>query len=277
MKIPSLKRITEPTWSHKAGYGINPDTGEFAKSKVKEQATTPTDSNLLEKLGIKKGAKVLAIAGYYGSWASKMAKLGAKVSYNDISNSMVHYAKNRYGNLFQKYILGNFEKISQKSNEYDWTFTFESCGGKQGLPIAYIRSLLNYRGGILVLFYNEEHKSHMGGKPKSYPNIVKNLAKVYSADYSIRKIDVLGSRKGNPVKMLPHFIYTLKSNDNARRKADLDMKVLEYFDSKRKAILDKDSKKLHISKSNLNSSLKRLNKVSDKLIVDEFSKEIEIK
>ena len=277
MKIPYLKKIIEPTWAHKAGYGISPDTGEFVKSKIQEQTTIPTDSGLLAKLGIKKGDKVLAIAGYYGSWASKIAKLGANVNYNDISKSMVNHVRDNYGNLFQKYILSNYEQIPKKLKEYDWTFTFESCGGRQGLPIAYIRSLLNNKGGILVLFYNEEHKKSMGGKPKSYPSIVKNIAKIYSAGYSIKKINIRGCKKGHPIKMLPHFIYTLKSNDNARKKADLDIKILDYFNSKGKADLEKDSKKLHISKTDLKKSLNRLNGVSDKLIVEEFSKEINVK
>jgi len=42
MKIPNLKKIIQPNWAHKPGYGMNKEG--LKKQKVVEQATTPEDS-----------------------------------------------------------------------------------------------------------------------------------------------------------------------------------------------------------------------------------------
>lgn len=249
MFIPDLKKIMQPTWEHKPGYGVN-KTG-WIKLKMAGQAIIPEDPRILEKLGIKKGDKVLAIAGYYASWASFLAKKGAKVDYSDISKSMVDHVKKNVKVRFGRYICSNYELIPKKEKEYDWTFTFEACGGSQGLPIAYLRSLLNNKGGILVLFY--EKGGHMGSKWRRYPMIVKTLAKVYDARFDIKELNIIGHRKGKETASLLHRIYVLKTNCKARKMAKEDLKALESDD------YSKDS-------------LKRLSKVA-RLIKPEFLKE----
>lgn len=257
IKIPNLKEILKPRWEHKPGFGMNE---EFILHKRKsfQQSTAPEDPNLLKKLGIKKNEKILVVAGYYASWASALARLGAKVEYSDISKSLVNWSKKKYGKLFRKYICSNYELIPKKPEEYDWTFTFEACGGGSGLPVAYLRSLLNKKGGILVyhLRYGKA-KEKMGSKPKRYPLIVKTLAKVYGAKYKIKKIRVKSHRFGKPTKMIAHKIYIIKTNKKARKMAGEDLATLE---------VGKGSKE----------SIKRLNKLT-KIIDDKFIKEIEIK
>ena len=89
IKIPNLKEILKPRWAHKPGFGMRGGC-KLIKREGSEQATTPEDPKLLDKLGIKKKEKVLAIAAYYASWASQIAKAGARVDYNDISKEMVN-------------------------------------------------------------------------------------------------------------------------------------------------------------------------------------------
>ncbi|MDD5254382.1 MAG: hypothetical protein PHG05_04805 [Candidatus Nanoarchaeia archaeon] len=250
MLIPDLKKITKPIWSHKLGYGIN-QQGWF-KLKNPGQATAPEDPRILQKLGIKKEDKILFIAGYYADWASYLAKKGTKVDYSDISRPMVNYVKKNVKTRFNKYICSNYELIPKKEKEYDWTITFEACGSTQGLPIAYLRSLLNNKGGILILFYKTG--GHMGGKWRRYPNLVKRLAKIYNTTFSIKQINIIGHKKGGPRTKLPHRIYTIRTNNNARDLAKKDILALTT---------NKFSK----------DSLRRLNKVS-KLIKKEFLKEI---
>ena len=273
MKVPNLKKILEPTWSHKPGYGWNAEFKELRKQGIKEQATTPEDPLLLKKLGIKKRDNVLAIATYYASWASKLKEAGAKVTYSDISKPMVDYVKRTAKIRFEDYICSNYELIPQESNKYDWTFTFEACGGHQGLPVAYLRSLFNKKGGILVLFVNKDKPENMGGKPKTYPSIVKTLAKIYDTRYSIKKTSIKGHRKGQPTTFLPHIIYTIRTNNNAREKASLDIRVLDYIDNKRVLHLNRDSKILDIQKKELRRSINRLNNLSN-LIKSDFIKNI---
>jgi len=225
-KIPNLKEIQKPRWEHKPGFGMNKQF-VLHKRESFQQSTAPEDRELLKKVGIKKGEKVLAIAGYYASWASEIAKLGANVDYSDISKSLVNWSKKKYGKLFKKYNCSGYELIPKKQKEYDWTFTFEACGGGSGLPIAYLRSLLNKKGGILVyhLRYGKA-KEKMGGKPKSYPLIVKTLSKVYGADYEIKQIRVRSHRFEKPTKLITHKIHIIKTNDKARELAWQDLKAL---------------------------------------------------
>lgn len=264
LKIPNLNEITKPIWLHEAGYGFSGKEGGWYKQEILEQATTPLDSKILKVLGIKKGEKVLAIAAYYASWASKLAKVGAEVDYSDISKTIIKYAKKEYGHLFKKYILSDFVFIPKKAKEYDWTFTFESCGGGQGLPLAYLRSLLNKKGGILVFYWGG--RAHTGGKHKRYPRIVKNLSKIYSCNYKIKEVKLWSRRKGRAEDYYPHKIFSVLTNDSAREKAERDLNVLNYLQGKKKVCPD----------AKMLQSIKRLNKFSC-VFDDKFVREVEVK
>ncbi|MDD5331655.1 MAG: hypothetical protein PHE43_02440 [Candidatus Nanoarchaeia archaeon] len=250
MLVPDLKKITKPIWSHKLGYGVN-QQGWF-KLNNPGQATAPEDPKLLQKLGVKKGEKVLFIAGYYADWASFLVKKGVKVDYNDVSEQMIDYVKKNIKIKFNKYIHSNYELIPKKEKEYDWTITFEACGGSQGLPIAYLRSLLNNKGGILILFY--QRGGHMGSKWKRYPSIVKKLAKIYNTTFSIKEMKIVGRKKGGPRSSLLHRVYIIRTNNQARELVKKDLSELTS---------NKFSK----------DSLIRLSKVA-KLIKKEFLKEV---
>jgi hypothetical protein len=262
-RIPHLYKILKPRWAHKPGFGMS-ESYTLKKQKIWEQSTTPEDSRLLDRLGIKKKEKVLAIAGYYADWASAIARAGAKVDYSDISQSMVSYCKKKYGKLFNKYICSNYELIPEFLNEYDWTFTYESCGGGSGLPIAYLRSLLNKKGGILVLFLDYETHERMGSKQKNYPRIVNTLGEIYNIKSSVKKITLKAHRKGRETKRLHYLKYTIRTNAFARKKAELDLKILEEI----------QNKVSFRNKTNLDS-IKRLSKLS-KIIKKDFVKEVKI-
>lgn len=249
-KIPNLKEILKPRWKHEPGFGMNQQYVLKERPSF-QQSTHPEDKLLLKKLEIRKSDKILAIAGYYASWASEIAKLGPKVDYSDISDSLVNWSKKKYGSLFKKYILSGYELIPKKEKEYDWTFTFEACGGGSGLPIAYLRSLLNNKGGILVYHkrYGEQKKK-MGGKPKKYKLIVKTLAKVYGVKFKIKEIKIKSHRFEKPTKMITHVIHIAETNNNARKLAKQDIQAL-------------------FTKKFTKENLKRLNKFS-KAISPEF-------
>jgi len=271
MKLPNLKKILKPIWKHKPGHGLIDK--KFKKQKVLEQATNPLDDNLLKKLGINKKDKILGIACYYGNWVSKLKQLGCYVVYSDISKSIVKYARKNIEIKFDKYICSNYELIPKKEKEYDWTFTFEACGSKQGLPIAYLRSLLNKKGGILGLYYK---RGRMGNKHKTYPKIVKRLSKIYNVNYQIKKIKIKASRKQKYNGNLLHIIYILKTNDSARKKSKLDLRVLDKFKNKKIINLEKETNKLKIKKKEFLESLKRLSKVTS-LLDKKFVKEVKLK
>jgi hypothetical protein len=250
--IPNLKEILKPRWAHKPGFGMSEEY-VLHKRESFEQSSTPKDSNLLKKLGMKKNDKVLAIASYYASWASQLAKAGVKVDYSDISKEMVGWAKKEYKKLFGKYLCSNYELIPQRENQYDWTFTYEACGGGSGLPLAYLRSLINNKGGILVLLVDDENPKRMGGKLKRYPGIVKTLSEIYGAKFSIKNIKIRGHRIKKDFKLLPYLVCRVLTNPSAREMAKSDLEALTSN---------------HFTEENL----KRLTKLS-KIIGDKFKNE----
>ncbi len=224
-KIPDIKEILKPRWAHKPGFGMS-EGYVLHRRKGTEQSTAPEDRSLLKKLGIAKQERVLAIAGYYASWASEIARAGAKVDYSDISRSLVNWVRKKYGRLFGEYICSNYELIPKTTGEYDWTFTYEACGGNSGLPIAYLRSLLNRKGGILVLCLEKDSPKNMGSKLRTYPGMVKKLSEIYSTRSSVRKVRMQGHRLGRETKILPFIISTIRTNQRARELALEDLTAL---------------------------------------------------
>jgi hypothetical protein len=274
--IPNLKKIVRMANSHKAGFGIDTYTGKFHKQEILEQGSTPEDPKLLTKLGIKKRQRILAIAGYYASWASQLAKQEAKVDYSDVSQSMVNWSRRKYGKLFSKYLCSPYESIPKNQGEYNWTFTFEACGGKQGLPIAYLRSLLNKDGGILVMAWRKE-KAKMGSKPKQYPLIVRTIGQIYGAHALVEDINFRGHIKGQPTTAIRHGVYKILTNNSARKEATLDLRVLEDIQHKNAIVLEEEAERLGINRKDLTHSLNRLDAISRKLIEEKFRKPITIR
>jgi len=227
-KVPNMREILKPRWSHKPGFGMS-EPFVLHERESFQQSTAPNDKALLRKLSMKKGEKILSIASYYASWASEIAKLGIEVDYSDISKSMTRWAKREYGQLFGKYVASGYELIPKKEKEYDWTFTFEACGGGSGLPIACLRSLLNKKGAVLVYHVRaRKNKKMMGNKPKTYPLTAKVLSKVYGASYKIKKVKIKSHKFEEPDKMIAHVVVIIKTNEKARRLALKDVNALIF-------------------------------------------------
>ncbi len=261
-KIPHLKKILEPLWLHNPGEAVN-QTG-WHKHEVLMQGSRHVDSNILNKLRIKKGEKVLAIAGYYGDWAYALQKNGAKVDFSDVSKSIVNWVKKQNDRKFEKYILSGYELLPKKEKEYDWTFTYEACGGGQGLPLAYLRSLLNKKGGILVLFFRPDKPEKMGSKLTRYPLIVNQLAKVYGGKSVVIRKSIKAHRAEMPDKYYTFIIHKIITNNKARELAKKDIEFLWKIGNKR--TISKEYK----------DSIKRLD-IFSKALNNEFKREVEVK
>jgi len=261
-KIPNLKKILEPLWAHNPGEAVN-QTG-WHKHKILMQGSRPVDSNILDKLGIKKGEKVLAIAGYYGDWAYALQKNGVKVDFSDVSKSIVNWVKKQKDRKFEKYFVSGYELLPKKEKEYDWTFTYEACGGGQGLPVAYLRSLLNNKGGILVLFFRPDKPEKMGSKLTRYPLIVNQLAKAYGGKSVVIRKSIKAHRAEMSDTFYTFIIHKIITNNKARELAKKDIEFLWKLGDKK--IVSKEDK----------DSIKRLSLFS-KALNNEFKREVEIK
>jgi len=260
-KIPNLKEILKPLWLHNPGDAVNQKG--WHKQEILMQSSKPKDPEILKKLGIKKRDKVLAITGFYGDWAYELQKYGAKVDFSDVSKQMVNWVKKRRDRKFEKYFVSGYELLPKKENEYDWTFTYEACGGGQGLPIAYLRYLLNKKGGILILFFRPDAPEKMGGKLKRYPLIVNQLAKAYGGKAIVIKKKIKAHRVNRSVMNYTYIIHKILTNDYPREKAKKDIEFL--FNNQNKKVFSKEN----------TDSLKRLN-IFAKAMGDKFLKEVKI-
>ena len=148
-----------------------------------------------------------------------MQKYGAKVDFSDVSKQIVNWVKKQKDRKFERYFVSGYELIPKKEKEYDWTFTYEACGGGQGLPLAYLRSLLNKKGGILVLFFRQDDPQVMGSKLKRYPLIVKSLANAYGGKSIVVRKIIKAHRKKKPIMNYTYIIHKIITNDKARGKS----------------------------------------------------------
>ncbi|MBU0978172.1 MAG: hypothetical protein KKD18_07165, partial [Nanoarchaeota archaeon] len=136
--LPDLKAILDNKEMWKPGSMV---TKEGRKKRFMSQSTIPSDDLILEKLGIQKGETVLSIASNHGDWARSIKDKGCIVDYSEISKYFINYVKKRI--KFRNYLKKDFTNFPEKVNRYDWSFSYEPVGGRRGLPIAMMRSLLN--------------------------------------------------------------------------------------------------------------------------------------
>jgi protein-L-isoaspartate O-methyltransferase len=268
--VPDIdKIIAKPEARFFKGYYSK--EGKFIKKMIKTQATLPNDKKLLNKVGLKRNEKVLVIAGYYGDWAKALAKAGVIVCYSDVSKNLVNYAKKSLKERnIKEYICSDYSLIPSKALKYDWSFSFEPIGANQGLPIAMLRSLLNKKGGKLVVYpriVEEEFNRHLKSSRK-LTRIIKRLSKTYKTRYEISKRLIIGKAQKGEKLAKKHVIVTIFTNDSARKKAEIDLKVLDLI-RKRKL------KSSEISKEII-QSLKRIDKLT-KVIDKNFVKKVMIK
>ncbi len=261
-KIPNFKKILKPLWAHNPGEAVG-NQGWY-KQEVLMQGSKPKDPKILDKLDIKKKDKVLAIASYYGDWAYALQKYGAKVDLSDVSKQIVNWVKKQKDRKFEKCFVSGYELIPKKEKQYDWTFTYEACGGGQGLPLAYLRSLLNKKGGILVLFFRPDDPKVMGGKLKRYPLIVNQLAKVYGGKAIVVRKRIKAHRKKRSVMNHTYIVHKILTNNKTRELAKKDINFL--FSVGQKKVFSKEHK----------DSIKRLS-ILAKAHADEFLREVEVR
>jgi len=218
--VPNLKEIVNNELIWKPGFI---PTKNGYESRFLQQSSVPFDKKLLNKLGIKKGDKILAIAGNHGDWAKSIMDLGCTVDYNEFSVYFIKYVKKRI--KFNKFIHGDFSLIPKKKLQYDWTFSFEPISGNKALPLAMLRSLLNKKGGILV-YYNRLHQK---GKAKRFPKIVRILSKVYGCDYEIKSLNINAIHNTGKKAKWKYHVFILRTNKKAREKAYTDLKTLNML------------------------------------------------
>jgi hypothetical protein len=278
ISVPSISKIiAEPEERFYKGYYHK--NGRFYKKNVKTQATLPDDENLLEKLSLKPNEKVLFIAGYYGNWAKALAKYGINVYYSDVSKNLVDWArKSLKERNIKRYFVSDYTLIPSKKMEYDWTFSFEPIGAKQGLPIAMLRSLLNKGGGKLVVYPRLMAQGGINHYKSSRPltDIIKLLSRIYNTKYRIERKLISGKTQNGEMTIKNHVIITIFSNNLARKNAEFDLKILNIVKNKKYMDLLETSKNINSSEEEIKQSLKRIKSLKG-VIKDNFFRKVVLK
>jgi hypothetical protein len=192
------------------------------KKKInKSQHTISNDRDLLRKLGIDKGDRVLFIAGYYGDWANSIAKAGAKTTYSELSKNLVDYARRKFGGNknIEKFISANYVDVPKKEGEFDWTVTFESIGINTGLPLAAVRSLRNRKGFKII------HYPRIKKPLEKYSNY-REISRAYGARFERRSVFIKGTDQNLHPLRRSHLVTTITTNDRARRMSKEDLSSL---------------------------------------------------
>ena len=198
------------------------ELGKWKDLEHPHQATIPKDSLLLQKLHIEQGDEVLAIAGFWADWALALQKQGAIVDYSDISSDLVAHFKNSFRRAF----VANYIDIPDKT-KYDWTFSFEPCGGSCGLIIALLRSLLNRKGAVIVIFPRQKQGKPIGSKEMRFPKLFSAVADTYGCMWKMKDVGIEATRGSGKDVQSPHRVFWLYTNQKSRKTAEDDLKRLE--------------------------------------------------
>ena len=226
-----------------------------------KQEIAPQSKGLSKKLGIERGSQILFFAGCFGDWANALARDGIRVVYSDASPDMVRGIKeSEKGKKFESARVFEASQWPRKPNDYDWSVSFEPLPiVDSGLTLGLMRSLLNRKGGKVVYGENSQ------GAISLTLEAMKKISKLYGATHGKKEVMVRDVR-GWKEKVI---VLTLKTNENARRKAWIDIQVLKAVRSGRKLREERELtleellkseriKRLRISKEELVESLNRL-------------------
>lgn len=238
-------------------------------SDLGKQALVPKSKGLSKKLGIAKGSRILFFAGCYGDWANALARDGNRVVYSDVSADMVRGIRSSVkGASFERTRVLEASQWPRRPNEYDWSVSFEPIPLQdEALHLVLMRSLLNKKGAKII--YSRAYLFEI----KNYIyKVAKGIAKLYGARSRKKSVEI--ENIGNRGKRIERVtVITLETNEQARRKAWIDMQVLKAVRSERDKkrskkiklndlLKNERIKRLKLSKEELTESLRRLEALS---------------
>ncbi|MFH1779598.1 MAG: hypothetical protein ABH803_00435 [Candidatus Micrarchaeota archaeon] len=243
------------------------------KMLVSGHQLIPTDSKIVEKIGLKKekqGRPNHFFAAFSGEWARALAEK-IRIEASDIHKPILEKLKKNKGKI---------ERIFQQAGEYgaiipryyNWTISFEplqllanpsSCEDVARL------ALINEKGLKILAEQNNESMHGL----KTVVKRLDKIAEVYGGKFKIKQTTITGRKLDfRTEKYLPPseknlFVLTLKTNEKARKLAELDLWVERRLNSKlsEEELAEKLSKEFSLknsfkfSKNDIKESLNRIN------------------
>lgn len=222
------------------------------------QSTTPIDPKLLNKIGLEKKDKVLYFAGCYGDWAKAISHQ-TELVYTDATKSVLEYAKTRNKGKIKRFKLITAELVPQRPMIYDWSVSYEPIPllRTNTLKFSLTRSLLNKKGAKLIysFLYEAEKKETLSQ--------IERIARIYSAEVELKKTFVETNSKRWQKTPVPISTITLKTNPRARKKAFIDLRILNAIDKESSMTIAQIAKKFKISKLEVINSIKRIEALTE--------------
>ncbi|MFH1054680.1 MAG: hypothetical protein V1744_01150 [Candidatus Altiarchaeota archaeon] len=256
LKIPDLNLIL------RHGRGTSWEDGTRILYFSDSQNIHPVDPDLNEKLGIERST-ILFFAGGSGEVAQALASAGNRVHYTDISESITDHAKEK-GTGVTSFSLRDAALGPEHPFQYDWSASFEPVPLHRGtLPFALMGALLNNRGAFLI--YHEVRKWN------PLPDL-SLMERLYGTTVDSKKIMLSCQLPGlSAPHLVQNTVYTLRTNDDARRKALVDRAILKEFSSEKgpttrginfTQLLAKPTvREINVSEVELRASLDRLDEL----------------
>lgn len=225
------------------------------------QELAPSEKNLALKIGMNERDKVLVFAGYLGDWSSALSK-NTHVTHTDISKELVEFVKNKKRKAIQRFKVATAESIPQRQRIYDWSFSFEPIPliGQNMLGLNLARSLLNNKGSKIV--FSELHAEYIRNCWKKF---VEPLRNIYGATIEIKEMNLSSFGEGIITKERLFTLITIRTNDAARKKAFVDLRLFNAIEKAtfaQKRITTRElAKRFKISEIEAIKSVMRLEKL----------------
>ncbi|MCX6804324.1 MAG: hypothetical protein NTY48_07220 [Candidatus Diapherotrites archaeon] len=236
------------------------------------QSIRPRDPQLLSKLGMASGDRVLVVAGFTGDWARAIAH-DARVTFTDLIREAVIRARKKTsfvaklagmkGNIISAKAIPA-ERAVERPSVYDWTFSYEPIPIQTSgaIKLVALRSLLNRRG--LCLAWGPFREANFEESNYSTLYELSEISRIYGiADPVISRPKIIQTVFGGKSEV---EVVRLLTNDSAREKAWLDVRLLKVLEKKEKRgeffEFNEAAKRFSVSKTEIISSIRRLNQLN---------------
>ncbi|MBI5228711.1 hypothetical protein HY991_01275 [Candidatus Micrarchaeota archaeon] len=175
-------------------------------------------------LGIRSGEKVLFFAGGFGDWARAIADEKVEVHYTDVLKQVVGWMKRskRKGGVAS---VRTKDAVWLPEERCDWVVSFEPVPlTGRALPITMLRALVKSKGMKLV--YSPSGRNFFPEPWRILRRLLNTVKAVYDVGVEKKTPKIRSSDRDGVVGEIRHIVFSVYTNPEARRKAEIDLEVI---------------------------------------------------
>jgi len=222
------------------------------------QEFVPRDPKLMQKIGLKKGERIIFFAGCYGDWAAALSK-SCEVKYTDVSDEMLRAAKAKNPNAAKSFRVAAAETVPQRMKVFDWSFSFEPypLSMHRGINLSLMRSLLNRKGLLMVFSPMVDARNEIRA---FFERRTRKIAELYGAGFEKKSVVVHGEGKKG-FENRKSYVFVMRTNNVAREKVRTDLKVLKLLEREETLTRKELSERVGVSLKDINESIRRIGSI----------------